>query len=516
MSLSANAYSGLNHLQDPSEFADDGYGSLMGTGGPKKKKKPVLVLDADELEQAHLAIAMGGQHIMEADDEPEAMERIRMPSSMLGLAPMGSVADDDEDDYALSEEDMDSFADQEPEDYSEEGLSEEEEMEDDSSFIESSLEHLLRPASRVEVEDDEEQAIPSIEEQLKKMRALPIPSEEPLEEAEPYSFDSAPELDEPVAFLPDNGASFYGEPEQVDPASFEPEESESFGSGPEDEPEEMKWEEQHFEAEEQHSLSDEPIAFEDLQPGTLVGNDFGDWSAPEAEAEPEQELESEPEQAPEPASAWHETEALSGPVPEPEPEPEPRQVLDGQQDWSAFEEAAEPDQADQPTPEPASEQPAIEWTFATDDAPLEFAEDAALEEKPDVQPLAEDMLAINPVEEVPFSEAMVSPVEDEDSWDTPEAEWPLQAIEHVDPVELAVPAVEQSGFDDGAPLSFASEELAEVAAFFPEPVPVVEPLPELPPRPQNSLRARVYQMEEERQARGPSLLGRIWQRLFGR
>ncbi len=477
MSLSANAYSGLTHLQDPADFADDGYGSLMGAGGPKKKKKPVLVLDADELEQAHLAIAMGGQHIMEAEDEPEAMERIRMPSSMLGLAPMGSVAEEDEADYGLSEVDMGSFADQEPEDYSEEGMSEEEEVEDDSSLIGSSLEHLLRPASRVEVEDDDEESIPSIEEQLKKMRALPIQPEEPLDEVEPYSFDSAPEPDEPVAFEPEDEGSLHAEPEQIDPISCEPEE----------EPEAMEWEEQHFEAEERRSASDEPIACEDLQPGTLAGQDSNDWSAPEAEAEPEQDAQQEPES-------------------EPAPEPE----LDSEQDSSAVEEAARPDQTDEPAIARASELPEIEWTFAAEDAPLEFAEDAAIEEEPELAHLSEDAHPVDSVDEAPVPEAMFPPVEDEDSWDTPEAEWPQQAVAHDDPVELAVPAVEESDFNEDAPLSFASEDVVEVAAFVPEPT------PELPPRPQNSLRARVYQMEEERQTRGPSLLGRIWNRLFGR
>ncbi len=530
MSLSANAYSGMTHLQDPSDFADDGYGSLMGGGGAKKKKKPVLVLDADELEQAHQAIAMGGQTIMEAEDEPEAMERIRMPSSMLGLAPMGGDAEEDEADYGLSDEDAQDFADQEPEEYSEQGLSEEEEMEEDTSSIDVNFDHLLRPATRKERDPDDEESIPSIEEQLKKMRALPIQSEEEPAEAE-ASFDPEPEQNEPVAFQPEDAEPFNSEPEALEPLQSEPEPEEPVSLQPEDvdplhtEPEQL--EPQPFqpeavepaqsepdavepvsvepeggdlqdlpEAAEQEIVPDAPIPADEVQPEL----DAGDWSAPEAEAEHEPQAAHEPDVGPETVSETEESWRA--------PEISSEMERDAEQAWDAIDEDVQSEMSD----EAVSELPEVEWT----PQPLEVHQEIAEKDAPEEDPLAEQ---VEPAiaEEADTVEADSSPAFEEDQWETPEAEWPQPETEQgetEDPAELAIPAIEEAKLDEEAPLSFAEEDVEEVEAFVPESVP--EPEPELPPAPRNSLRARVYQMEEDRHTRGASLLGRIWNRLFGR
>lgn len=74
-------------------FSDGPYGSLLGSRMGKPKKKPVLVLDADELAEARVAMAMGGAQIMEEADDPLAAERRPVPSMLLGLAPID--ADDE-------------------------------------------------------------------------------------------------------------------------------------------------------------------------------------------------------------------------------------------------------------------------------------------------------------------------------------------------------------------------------------------------------------------------------------
>ncbi len=69
---------------------DDGpaFGSLANLGGPRKfKKKPVLVLDPEELEKAHMMFQEASAELL-----GEEVERHEKPKSILGLAPM-----DDED-----------------------------------------------------------------------------------------------------------------------------------------------------------------------------------------------------------------------------------------------------------------------------------------------------------------------------------------------------------------------------------------------------------------------------------
>ena len=89
--------------------ANDPYGSLSGLGAPRKfKKKPVLVLDAEELAKAHAMFQDAQAEILGAETPREAPR----PSSLLGLAPMddddtpedrGSAGDGDgvEDDAPL-------------------------------------------------------------------------------------------------------------------------------------------------------------------------------------------------------------------------------------------------------------------------------------------------------------------------------------------------------------------------------------------------------------------------------
>ena len=84
------------------EAANDAYGSLAGLATrPKPKKKPVLVLDAAELAEAHALFQLGAAEQLEDADQIE-----RRPV-MLGLAPIGSdmapdtTPDDDEDEYTV-------------------------------------------------------------------------------------------------------------------------------------------------------------------------------------------------------------------------------------------------------------------------------------------------------------------------------------------------------------------------------------------------------------------------------
>lgn len=201
MAVTARSESLLATRTPRGAVANDGYGSLMGMGAPRKKKKPVLVLDAEELDKAHAAIAMGGAQIMEEAGDTEIPEREAAPVSLLGLAPMG--ADDSADDDAVSYPPIpdasswqdDDFGEDAGEDFGpllpeDEGLTEEEFIEegeaedgDDAALLPVNLDHLLRPAAQpAEPVEPRGSIIPSIEEQLKKMRALP--TAQPIEEAE--------------------------------------------------------------------------------------------------------------------------------------------------------------------------------------------------------------------------------------------------------------------------------------------------------------------------------------------
>ena len=189
MAVPARSDSPLATRAPRTPAANDGFGSLMAMGGPRKKKKPVLVLADDELQKAHAAIAMGGAQIMEEALVGEEDTAHRQPASLLGLAPM--AADDcaredkasyppipDASTWQDAEEDMPGTPELvtpdagELEPVEEEPAWEEEEEIPDQA---SNLEHLLRPASAAPAKapENDESVIPSIEEQLKRMRALP-------------------------------------------------------------------------------------------------------------------------------------------------------------------------------------------------------------------------------------------------------------------------------------------------------------------------------------------------------
>ena len=83
------------------------FGSLASMGARKLKKKPVLVLDPEELAQAHLLFQQGAAEQL-GEFEPE--NRPRATVSLFGLAPMSE--DDGEDMFALSplnDDDEDDF-----------------------------------------------------------------------------------------------------------------------------------------------------------------------------------------------------------------------------------------------------------------------------------------------------------------------------------------------------------------------------------------------------------------------
>ncbi len=140
------------------------FGSLANLGGPKKfKKKPVLVLDPEELEKAHMMFQDASAELL-----GEEVQRPERPSAVLGLAPM-----DDED---SSPEDM--------------GADEEGDETDDTEV--PTAEDLLRmSASRPEPDPDDEAAIAAHLEGLdfdhRIFPSLPLKSDEEIaaeEEAE--------------------------------------------------------------------------------------------------------------------------------------------------------------------------------------------------------------------------------------------------------------------------------------------------------------------------------------------
>ncbi|MEO5707718.1 MAG: hypothetical protein ABIT10_06745 [Alteraurantiacibacter sp.] len=77
-------------------WADSSYGSLSTLGPRTFKKKPVLMLDPEELAKAHLAIAMGGAEIMETAPDPVEAPRPRQPAMLLGLVPVGAEEPDED------------------------------------------------------------------------------------------------------------------------------------------------------------------------------------------------------------------------------------------------------------------------------------------------------------------------------------------------------------------------------------------------------------------------------------
>lgn len=298
MAVPARSESPLATRTPRAGAANDGYGSLMGMGAPRKKKKPVLVLDADEIAKAHLEMAAGGAQIMEEAADPDYVERPRAPAALLGLAPMGADDAESEDtsayppipDASTWEDEEADILPQIPEDYTDEGELDEE-VEDDSPAY--NLEHLLRPSAAERDDEDEEDrasVIPSIEEQLKRMRALPtaLTDEEVAAEeaASPLRAGPMERLNQMGFGADDLGLSGSRDDDWDDvpdePASEEPWPAEDLAA---EEPLELSEPEID---EEPATAQDEPVPFED-EPFEL-----------EMEADPVEEIAPQPEPEPEP------------------------------------------------------------------------------------------------------------------------------------------------------------------------------------------------------------------------
>jgi hypothetical protein len=151
MSLHSHQFSALGDTGSGDDgFGDDGdaslYGSLSTLGPRKMKKKPVLMLDEQELAKAHMAIAMGGAEIMDTP-APRAVQ----PAMLLGLAPMGQD-DADEDpglypDLAFAQDDEPAAEQTDTEEY---GVDAEDEAEDAAYAT-------LSPFAIADDEDEEEE-----------------------------------------------------------------------------------------------------------------------------------------------------------------------------------------------------------------------------------------------------------------------------------------------------------------------------------------------------------------------
>lgn len=185
MSLSAHSPSLAGGLPPVgASWGNSPYGSLVTLGPRTFKKKPVLVLDAEELAQAHLAIAMGGAEIMETAPDPVEAPRPRAPAMLLGLAPMGAEeADEDLAAYpaaalaAAAADDWDEPAEEEaevqtwtPEDEPEDELAEELADWGENTFAEPEAEPEAVIAPTFAEPTLDEPVVPTIEEQIERMR----------------------------------------------------------------------------------------------------------------------------------------------------------------------------------------------------------------------------------------------------------------------------------------------------------------------------------------------------------
>lgn len=302
MAVPARSESPLATRTPRAGAANDGYGSLMGMGAPRKKKKPVLVLDADEIAKAHLEMAAGGAQIMEEAADPDYVERPRAPAALLGLAPMGADDAEVEDasayppipDASTWEDEEEPLLPQIPEDYTDEGEPDEE-VEDDSPAY--NLDHLLRPsaAERDEEEEDRASVIPSIEEQLKRMRALPTAltdEEVAAEEA------ASPLRSGPMERLNQMG---YGS----DDLGLSANRDDDWDDVPDESAGDEPWSAEDFAADEPLELSEpeineEPVIEED-EPATFEEESF----ELELEVEPVEDISPEPEPEPLPEMQSH-------------------------------------------------------------------------------------------------------------------------------------------------------------------------------------------------------------------
>ena len=109
-----NATSSALRTDDPVTSAtapgadSSAFGSLSSLGGPRKfKKKPVLVLDPEELEKAHMLFQDASAELLGED-----VERPERSAPLLGLAPMdlddpeADAADTSDDDAEIIDDDI--------------------------------------------------------------------------------------------------------------------------------------------------------------------------------------------------------------------------------------------------------------------------------------------------------------------------------------------------------------------------------------------------------------------------
>jgi len=320
---------------------DDGpaFGSLASLGGPRKfKKKPVLVLDPEELEKAHMMFQEASAEMLgEEAPRPE-----RGGGMLLGLAPM-----DDED---AAPEDM--------------GESDDADSGDDSDHIPSAEEVLRMTESRapvdpgmVEAHDEYiAQQLESLDVDHRIFPSLPLKSEEEIaaeEEAERAAIDAREQAALPTADLPDSETSLsYEEEDKPDETRPDPV-AQAFPVNPLPEPE--------AEIEKLPEAEPEPVPLAEATKGSVVfgSEPFLDFPAgplhfaqleevseepvnvePEYEAEAFDAAEPAPEEACDTVSTlefefedeWQDEEPLTlvdefeeepEPAYEPEPEPEP-------------------------------------------------------------------------------------------------------------------------------------------------------------------------------------------------
>ncbi|MFC3096968.1 hypothetical protein [Alteraurantiacibacter palmitatis] len=197
-------------------FTDGPYGSLLGGRMGRPKKKPVLVLDPDELAEAQVAMAMGGARIMEEAGDPLAAERRPVPSMLLGLAPIDAEDEWEPEaalvpaaDMAVAEDGEEAAADEEWAD---------EAQPDTGPFAGLTSSAPWRDADEADSMAPDaasaEAAIPSIEEQLARMRHLTAPRVPPVQPPlaaaappVPSAYEPEPQVEpepepEPEAILP--------------------------------------------------------------------------------------------------------------------------------------------------------------------------------------------------------------------------------------------------------------------------------------------------------------------------
>ncbi|MEL1249938.1 hypothetical protein [Aurantiacibacter gilvus] len=423
----------------------DGFGSLTGLGGPKKfKKKPVLVLDPEELERAHMLFQEASAELL----GEEAERAPKPPAPALGLAPMND-RDSTPEDMGLSDDDQDGG--------------------DDEAI--PSAEDLLKMTSSRRVEDEEEQeyAMRALEEGFdEEHRIFPtlpvLPAEEIAyeEAADLGSFqtpaDDTAELPEtelpgvPVeaAYNPASGNPPPGEPSfKLSPLSVGE-------TGHEDEEEEGEAETSNRFA----ALSPQIRRKTPIRPPEAV--EAAEAPAPEAWPEPlpASEAAAEPEPVPEPA-----------PTPEPEPLPEQLESDPWSNETAPVPEdvaplpAAEPEEQAAPEldpepetkpettvafePTPRIENPRIE--NAPEDLPASrhvgpFEHQRAERHVEEHEPMSEEPAPVPGFEAAPLPPAQSAPEERDElppvvqeAAEPPQAEAPLGEPEQIEPPQAEVP-----------------------------------------------------------------------------